>query len=279
MVRIITDSTSDMSAERRSELGIDSAPLTVYFGEESFFDGIDLTPEAFYKKLSTAEKLPTTSQVSPAVFQEMFQKYTDQGDEVVGIFISSKLSGTYQSACMAQDMVKSESIHVIDSLTTTFGLRLLVEEAVKMRDAGMSAAEITEAVSELIPRIRLIAVVGTLKYLKMGGRLSSASATLGTILGICPIVSVIDGLVESVGKCRGQKSAFEFIHKSILREEIDTSHFVAFGHTADQAKMDELKDYLLPKVPEINHLEGVIGSVIGTHAGPGATGIAYITKN
>jgi len=278
MVRIITDSTADISPERREELGIDILSLTVNFGEESFIEGVNLSTNEFYEKLEQSKVLPTTSQIPPSEFQEAFERYISQGDEVVAITISSHLSGTYQSSCIAKEMINSDKVFVIDSLTTTFQLRLLVEEAVMMRDAGMSAAEITKEVLELIGRIKLVAVVGTLKYLKMGGRLSTASAVVGTLLGICPVISIIDGKVEAIGKCRGQKAAFEFMHKHMQREKVDYSRPIAFGHTCAPEEMEKWKDFILPKIPKCDSIDGYIGSVVGTHVGPGATGIAYFVK-
>ena len=278
MVRIITDSTADISPERREELGIDILPLTVNFGEESFIEGVNLSTNEFYEKLEQSKVLPTTSQIPPSEFHETFERYISQGDEVVAITISSHLSGTFQSSCIAKEMTNSDKVFVIDSLTATFQLRLLVEEAVMMRDAGMSGAEIAKEVKELIGRIKLVAVVGTLKYLKMGGRLSTASAVVGTLLGICPVISIIDGKVEAIGKCRGQKAAFEFMHKHMQRENVDYSRPIAFGHTCAPEEMEKWKAFILPKIPKCDSIDGYIGSVVGTHVGPGATGIAYFVK-
>ena len=278
MVRIITDSTADISPERREELNIDILPLMVNFGEESFIEGVNLTSEEFYEKLKASTELPSTTQINPNRFLEIFEEYTAQGDEVVGIFISTQLSGTCQSAYIAQQMLGNNKVFVIDSLMATFGLRLLVEEAVRMRDAGMSGAEISETILNLVARTRLVAVVGTLKYLKMGGRLSTASAVVGTLLGICPVISIIDGKVEAIGKCRGQKAAFEFMHKHMLLDEVDYSRLLTFGHTAAPEEMEKWKDFIIPKLPDCETLDGHIGSVVGTHVGPGATGIAYFVK-
>ena len=190
MVRIITDGTSDLSAQRAAELGIDVMPMRVFFGPESFLDGVDITREEFFRRLASSEELPTTSQLNPDDFLELFQRYTDQGDQVVGIFISSQLSGTCQSACIARGMVESGEIHIVDSRTVTFALALLVEEAARMRDQGLSAAEIAAGVEALAQRTKLLAIVDTLTYLKKGGRISAATAAVGGLLGIKPIVEV-----------------------------------------------------------------------------------------
>ena len=160
MVRIITDGTSDMSAQRGQELNVHVMPMRVFFGQESFLDGVDITREEFFARLASGGELPTTSQLNPEDFLEVFQKYVDQGDQVVGIFLSSELSGTCQSACIARDMVEGGEIHIVDSRTVTFALALLVEEAVRMRDQGLSAAQIAAEVEKLAQRTRLCMVGG-----------------------------------------------------------------------------------------------------------------------
>ena len=208
MIRIVTDSTSDLSRERREELNIESLPLSVHFGEETFRDGVDITNREFYERLAQVETLPTTAQVNPEEFAALFRKYLDQGDEVVGIFISGAMSGTCQSAAIARDMVDGEAhIFIVDSHTVTFALGLLVETAVLLRDQGLSAREIAARIEELSGRTRLLAVVDTLKYLKMGGRIRAATAVVGGLLGISPIITIENGLVESIGKARGRKAA------------------------------------------------------------------------
>ena len=168
MVKIVTDSSCDLSLERCAELGVEMLPITVNFGEESYRANVDLTTEDFYEKLAQAKELPHTAQITPAQFQEIFKPYKESGDEVVCLFISSKMSGTLQSARVAKNILEAENILLPDTLNVTFALGLLVEEAVKMRDAGMTGAEIVSKVEELIPRIRLFAMIEDLKYLEDG---------------------------------------------------------------------------------------------------------------
>ena len=163
MVRIITDSTCDLTQSRQAALKIEVAPLSVRFGEESFLDGEEITNQEFYCRRWAADSRPATSQVNPDVFAQLFRRHVEAGDQVVGIFIASQLSGTYQSACIARDMVDEKHIFVVDSDTVTFGLGLLVEHAVTLRDQGMSAGEIAAEIQRLSQRVRLLAVVGTLK--------------------------------------------------------------------------------------------------------------------
>ena len=278
MVRIITDGTSDMSAQRAAELNIDVIPMRVFFGEESFLDGVDITREEFFARLASSEELPTTSQLNPDDFLELFQKYADQGDQVVGIFLSTELSGTCQSACIARNMVEGGEIYVVDSRTVTFALSLLVEEAVRMRDSGMSAAGIAAGVEKLAQRTKLLAMVDTLTYLKKGGRISAATAAVGGLLGIKPIVEVDRrGTVEAVGKARSIAACLEWIAQQIKKEPADPAHLVAYGHSNSPERvpvcMEAMREVLPQDRPPVM---GSIGAVIGTHVGPGAVGVAYI---
>ena len=155
MVRILTDSTSELSAARQAELGVEVAPLTVHFGEETFRDGVDITNHTFYDRLRRAEALPVTAQVNPEEFVNRFRTHVEAGDEVVGIFLSSLLSGTFQSASIARDIVDETHIFVVDSGAVTFGLGLLVEYAVMLRDQGRSAARIAAEVQAISGRVRM----------------------------------------------------------------------------------------------------------------------------
>ena len=278
MVRIVTDSTSDLGLERAQTLGVDLLPLSVHFGEEVFRDGVDITNRQFYQRLAQVETLPTTSQISPEAFEQVFRRYLDQGDEVVALVLSSDMSGTCQSAAIARDMVDGEDrIFILDSRTVTFALGLLVEVAVSLRDEGLSGAEIAARLEALIPRTRLLAVVDTLKYLKMGGRISGAAAVVGGLLGVTPIITIRDGLVASIGKTRGRKAAFQWMAERIRENPPDLSLPVSFGHTDDPEAMAECIAYFGEIAGAAEHYDMEIGSVVGTHVGPGAPGIVYFT--
>lgn len=279
MIQIITDSTCDLSPELVQKLGVHVIPLSICFGADTYTDGVTIDKETFYAKLAEAEQLPTTSQPNPAAMLDCMEPLLEQGDEIVGIFLSSKLSGTFQSATIAAGMADSDNIHLVDSLNATFGLGLLVMIAARARDEGKTAAQIVEIVEEAKSRLRLIAFVDTLKYLQMGGRISAASAVVGTLLGINPLISVIDGAVESIGKARGRKGAYRHLKTLFEQEAMDESFPVFFGATNDDAAMQELEAALTPSFTgavDVYHAE--IGAAIGTHAGPGAAGIAYIAK-
>ncbi len=278
MVRIITDGTSDLSAQRAEKLGVHVMPMRVFFGQESFVDGVDITREEFFARLTSSDELPTTSQLNPDDFLEVFQKYVDQGDEIVGIFLSTELSGTCQSACIARDMVEGGEIHIVDSRTVTFALALLVEEAARMRDAGLSAAEIAREVEKLAQRTHLLAIVDTLTYLKKGGRISAATAAVGGLLGIKPIVGVDSrGTVEALGKARSISSGLEWIARHIEQAPADPARPVAYGHSNSPERVPVCVEALKEVLPQSQTpVMGSIGAVIGTHVGPGAVGVAYI---
>ena len=279
MIQIITDSTCDLSAELIEKLGVHVIPLAVNFGDEAYIDGVTIDKETFYQKLSEADKLPTTSQPNPADMLDRMTPLLEQGDEIVGIFLSSKLSGTFQSATIAADMADSDKIHLVDSLNATFALGLLVTIAARCRDEGKTAAEIVEILEDAKSRLRIIAFVDTLKYLQMGGRISAATAVVGNLLGINPLISIIDGAVESIGKARGRKAAYRHLKTLFEQDPMDDSYPVFFGASNAPDVMAELEAALTPsfsRPAEVFHAE--IGSAIGTHVGPGAAGIAYIAK-
>lgn len=278
MVKILTDSSCDLSPARCEELGVEMLPITVNFGEESFRANIDITNQEFYEKLAQASELPKTAQISPAFFEKKFSEYKGTGDEVVCLFISSRMSGTLQSASVAKEVLGADNIYLPDTLNVTFALGLLVEEAVKMRDQGLSAAEITKQVEGLVPRVRLWALIDDLKYLKMGGRLSATSALVASILGICPIITLKDGLVEVVGKARGKKAAFKLMQGLIEKEPISADYGVAVGHAAVPQTRDDFIEYLSAPLKKRQVYKLDIGSIVGTHTGPGACGLAYIKK-
>jgi len=275
MIQIITDSTSDVRPSEWEKLGVTVLPLSVNFDGKTYLDGVDLTNDAFFKMLEDAHRLPITSQINPTTFSHAFQKYTGTGDDVVGIFISSKFSGTYHSAEMAAQAVNPNKIFVVDSKIGTFGLAIVVQEAVKMRDAGMGAAEIAEKIKKLTERIRLIAMVDTLKYLRMGGRISKVTAFVGGVLGIHPMVEVKDGVIHNIGRVRGQHSAMQFILKYLTDYPPDTDITFAIGHSSAHQGFADLREFLKPYLPVDKAFIGDIGAVIGTHIGPGAFGIAY----
>jgi len=279
LIRMIVDSTSDLTKKECMSMGLEVLPLTIHFEGETYLDGIDLTPAEFYEKMRNAQTLPTTSQVNPGQFEQAFKPHIDNGDDILVITISSKLSATMQSAMIAAQTVCPERIHLVDSLSASFGEALLIRQAVKLRDTGKyTAAEIAKAITELVPRLRLYAVVDTLKYIKMGGRLSGSAAFIGGVLGITPIIEVIDGLVESIGKVRGEKAGMRALQQYIEKSGLDEAYGIGFGNADDSAKMERYIEFLEPSLGGAEIFTGDLGSVIGAHIGPGVVGCAYIGK-
>jgi len=276
-IRIITDSTSDIPLENCPSLGIDIVPLSVIIDGKKYTDGVDLKKEQFYELLEKSTTLPTTSQVNPDGFLDLFKQYTDAGDDVLVILISSKLSGTYQSAIIAKDMTGSDRIRVVDSKSATFGLALLVYEAIRLRDNGSSAEDIQHHLLALRDSVQFLAGVDTLKYLKMGGRLSSSAAIIGGMLQIKPLVSVTGGEVKSVGKVRGQKAVLAHLADTLKTHPPDTRYPIVFGHTLAPQLLNELYE-LIQGVELGTRYVCEIGCVIATHSGPGCIGYAYIPK-
>lgn len=285
MVKIIADSTCDISSDEAEKLGIEILPITIRFGDEEFLDGVNITHEEFYDKLDRYEELPKTSQISPAVFEDIFEKHLKNGDEIAAFFISSELSGTYQSATIAameaaEKYNANNRLHIVDTQNVSIGSALIIREAVKLRDAGLSAEQIALKCSELSKHIRLYAMVGSLKYLKKGGRLSNAEAFAGSLLHITPIISIENGKVAIAGKVRGKKAAETFILNKMYEYKINKNHDFIFGHINSLNMLTPFKEKAASMVCNINAdiITGSIGCAVGTHVGPGTIGVAYIEE-
>lgn len=278
-IRIITDSTSDISKEQAKQLDITVVPLKVIFGDVEYREGIEITIDGFYEKLVKAETLPTTSQPSPNDFLTHFQEAKVAGDSVIVLLIAGKLSGTLQSAMIAKEMSEHEDIHIIDSNTATTALRILVEEAVRLRKKGQNVHEIVTTLENLKDRVVLLAMVDTLEYLHKGGRLSKSSAILGTLLKFKPIINLRDGAIGVVGKERGTNKGIAKIIETIDEYgEIDKNYPVYLGYTAEDSKCIQLKEKLRERYQFSDLLMYPVGCVVGTHAGPGACVITYVKK-
>lgn len=280
-VQIIVDSASDILASEAQEFGLIHIPMVIQFGEKEYIDGATINHKEFYEKLIESDTLPTTSQVSPAVFESVFEKVTAAGDTAVVIVLSSKLSGTYQSAVIAAEEY-GDKVFVVDSENACIGERIIALRALELRSAGLSAREIAAALDEEKHHVRLLAVLDTLEYLKKGGRISAATALAGSLLAIKPVISVIDGEVALIGKARGSKNS-----NNLLRELIAKSGGINFDKPYSLA-YSGLTDILLQKYIEDSSelLEGrtqnlpitTVGCIIGTHVGPGAIAVAFFDR-
>ena len=280
MIRIITDSTSDIGLDYAKELNIEIVPLKVIFNTAEYKDRIDLQPEKFYELLENCDALPTTSQPAPQDFMDFFEDAKQKKDSVILITLSSGLSGTYQNACMAKDLVEYEDIHMIDSLSATQALRLIVEKAVSLRDKGFSAEEIVKEIENYKTRVKIYGIVDTLEFLFKGGRLSRTSATVGSVLKLKPIIGFKEkGKLDVFGKARGtQKATDKLIDLIKQGNEIDLDEPVCIAYTGNNTSIEKFENKLKDELGIKNVKHGVVGPVIGTHAGPGACLITYVTK-
>ncbi len=281
MVRIVIDSASDIDEREAKDKDIEMLPMTISFGEEEFMDGVNLTKKQFFEKLIESDELPKTSQINEFRFAECFENLTKNGDEVVVIVISSKLSGTFENAKRAAKNFENK-VFVVDSLNACIGERILIEYALRLRSENKSASEIAAELDEKKSKINLLAVLGTLKYLKKGGRISPLVAFAGEMLSIKPVVSVVKGEVKLVGKAMGSKKGNNLLTQLVEKSGgIDFSMPYALGYSGLS------DDFLLKYLADSKELyEGkteniptyMIGSTIGTHVGPGAIAVAFFNK-
>lgn len=277
-VNIIVDSTADITEDVKERMTV--VPLTLRFGDEEYIEGVTIQKKEFYQKLIESDVLPKTSQASPADFEDVFEKIVAAGESAVVITLSSKLSGTWQSAMIAAREYE-DSVYVVDSRSVAIGTAILAKLALRLADEGMEAREIAERLEKEREKICLIAMLDTLEYLKKGGRISAAAAFAGGVLSIKPVVCIRDGEIVILGKARGSKQGNNLLVSEIRKTGgIDFTKPILLGYTG-------LDDTLLQKYIEdskalweegISSLETtMIGSVIGTHAGPGAVAVAFFS--
>lgn len=271
MTKIIIDTTADFTIDELNELDIRALPLRVNFDEGSFEDLFEITPAEFYKKMGSVESLPTTSLLGVGTFIEAYKEYPNE--EILVITLAGSLSGTNHSAHMAKEQSGRSDIVIMDTNNVSVGSAIVIKEAVKMRDTGVPAQEIAAKLEEIIPQIRVYAIVETLKNLVKGGRLSSGAGMIGSALSLKPIIMVKHGVVESAGKARGTKAAFKKAVELIEAEGIDPAYPVRYAHANNFEGAQILQD----AVGTEGHI-GWLGSVIGSHAGEGATAVAFIAK-
>lgn len=275
-VRMIIDSTADTTPEVSSRVTI--VPLTICFGQQEYVHGVDITNTEFYEKLVESDVLPTTSQATPYAFEEVFREAVDAGDTVIAITLSHKLSGTYQSAVVAAAEFPGK-VFVVDSGSVAIGAGILAEYGLELIDQGLSAEEIARQLEDQKSRIHVLAMLDTLEYLKKGGRISKTVAFAGELLAIKPVLGLDGGEIKMLGKARGSKQANNLLVKEIQDAGgVDFSRPLLLGYTG-------LSDMLLQKYIKDSAIlwEGnreqlpytIIGSVVGTHAGPGAVAVAF----
>lgn len=277
MVRILTDSAADILPAEAGQLCVDVIPLNITLADGTVIkDGVDMTPAEYYKQLEACRKLPTTSQPAPEDFMQYFSEASAAGDEVVAIFMSEELSGTCQCARLAADMAEAQNVSIINSGSVCLGEALLVRLAAQLRAGGKSAGKIARDVESAKEHLHLFAAIDDLKYLRKGGRLPAAAAVAGGMLGIKPIVSVEGGKLVLAGRARGLPGAYVALFKKIAEAGGLCSAVPAMaGYTRSIKETEPIRSYIQENCGKMPPLCGQIGCVIGTHAGPGAFGVAF----
>jgi len=276
-VKIVTDSTSDLPPQLAQQLGITVVPVYVRFGEKVYRDGVDISHDELYQKLMESPIHPTTSQPPPSDFADVYSKLSQEADEIVSIQVTSKLSGTYNSALQGRELAETGCrIEVVDSLSTSMGLGLIVMAAARLAEAGESLQGVMEEVRQAIPSIRVLGVFDTLKYLAKGGRLGKAKALLGTLLNVKPLITMRDGELFPAGQVRtrskGIDRLFDFVKNALNIQELAIVH----STTPDEASS------LRERIGSIFDKKRIhiarLGPALGVHGGPGTLILALREK-
>ncbi len=272
MAKIITDSSCDLSVEEAKNLGVEMICMTVVFDDRHYIDKIELDNNEFYDKLETCESIPSTTLLNPADYIEMFDKYPDE--DIIVITIGSKLSGTFQSANIAKDMTERDNIYVVDSKNATAGQGLLVKQAAKWNKEGKNAKEIVEGLEYMASNVKIVAIMDTLKYVVKGGRLSAVEGAVGTVLNLKPVICLEDGEIKILSKSRGTKAALRELTKTINTDLcVDDNYEMCYIHSKNEDMLTNFRDQM-----NYDGNSYMLGSIVGTHIGPGAIGMAYIGR-
>lgn len=281
-VKFVVDSAADIIPSECEKLGIYHIPLTVSFDGTEYRDAVDITHKQFYEKLIESDVLPVTSQATPAAFAEVFDEITANGDTAVVFALSSVLSGTYQSACIAAEDYPGK-VFVIDTRSATVGQRLLVQRAFQLMNEGLSVEELVDRINAEKKHVRVLATLDTLEYLKKGGRISAATAFAGGVLSIKPVITVDDGAVAVAGKARGSKNSNNLLRKLVDDcggVDFDRPYCLAYSGISDAMLKEYIEDSADLWHGNAEDLPiATVGAVIGTHVGPGAIAVAFFEKH
>ena len=273
---IITDTLCDVPKYYIEKHNIKVMPLKVHFGEESFLDGIDITNKEFFDRLVRSDELPTTSQVTPMEFTKVFTEELEKGNTIIAIMGSSELSGTHDSAFVTMQEMKNDRVYVIDSKSITLGAGLLVIKAARLVEEGKAAREIVEIIENTKKTMKHFLVIGNLKYLYKGGRISLSESVIGSILNIKPIVILNDGKLEMIEKTRGIKKAISATINMIEENGYTLNNkTIGINHTVAKEYADYLEEVVKKSYTVKEIIRGEVGSVIGTHGGPGCIGFYF----
>jgi DegV family protein with EDD domain len=275
-IAIVTDSTADLNTELIEQYNITVVPLNVHFHDEVFKDGVDMTTTSFFKKLKDTPVPPRTSQPSPGDFQKVYKSLLSSGyQSIISIHISSNLSGTWQSACIARDMLPEEQIQIVNSKSASMGLGLIVINTVKRIQEGASLEDAASYANQLVDNSRIMFAVDTLEYLHRNGRIGRAAKLMGGLLNVKPMLYVDNGVVAPLGKVRGKSKVIPFLVEQAEKfvGDFDGPMDLAVIHAQDPAIAQEITAKVTEKLKIRDVYQSEIGSVIGTHTGPGAVGI------
>lgn len=275
-IKIITDSTADLSKELYDKYNIEVLPLLINFGEESYLDGVEINPDKVFERIEKENVLPTTAQVTPNRFIEAYKKYLNEGYKIISIHMSSVMSGTYQSACIAKEMLETKDIVVIDSQNVTAALGMLVLKAAKLIEKGYDILKIEEELNNVKDKIKLSVCFESLEYLVRGGRISKTAGIVGSMLGIKLVLEIKEGLMAVKDKIRGNKKAIKKIISDLEAVSLDEEVPVILIDVNNIEVKEALKDYLESK--NVNYVECPVGSSVSIHSGPGCCGLVFLTK-
>jgi DegV family protein with EDD domain len=268
-VKIVTDSLSDLTDDIIGNLDITIVPLTVLFGRETYIDRVTITTDEFYRRLTTGNILPSTTQPTPQAFADVYNRLAEETDEILVITLSSKLSGTYQSAMGAIEMMEKKCrVEVIDSETVAMALGLVVLSAAKAAQEGTKLDELMHFVHQALSKVHFIIYFDTLKYLAKGGRIGKAQVMLGSMLSFKPILTVKEGEISPVTRVRSQAAGIEYMFNFVNSfHQIDA---LAVEHSTQPEAADRLVDRLSVSLPGKTIVRSVVSPVLGVHAGPNA---------
>ena len=275
-IKIITDSTLDLPSDIVKEKDIEVLPLLINFGEESYLDGVEINTKEMLDRIERENVLPTTAQVTPNRFEEVFKKYLDEGYKIVTLVLSSEMSGTYQSACIAKNMLDSDDIVVIDSRNVTSGLGVLVLKACEFRDNGDNIFEIEEKIKNIIPKVKSSLSFESLENLVRGGRLSKTAGAIGSVLGLRLILEVKDGQMAVKDQVRGSKKALKKVISDFENGNVDTNSPIVLLEILNEEIYSGLKKYF--EENNINYIDAKVGCTVGIHSGTRACGIFFVEK-
>ncbi|MBN1152858.1 MAG: DegV family protein [Dehalococcoidia bacterium] len=277
-VRVVTDSTADLPREEVDALGIIVVPLHIHFGEETFEDGVSITADQFYHRLTTGNILPKTSAPSSGAFTDVYERLAQETDEIVSVHISSKLSATHTSALLGKEAVRAScTIDVVDSYSASIGLGLLAIRAATKARAGEPLNAIVADLNATLPRTKYFGVVDTLEYLHKGGRIGMATALLGSLLNVKPILGLRDGVAHPIERVRGNRQkAFDRLCEMVAHYGSISS--LAVAHTTAEAEMEQLVARLAQFFPADRIVKSRCGATLGTYLGPNTLCLAIIQE-